>query len=268
MRQSIANPIARADLRRWPRDPTIAHLVLLDVGMVPTAAAIDGWIRNAFDSHLDNNAERGADTNTVTRSARGSDATVEITRIRTGALFPASTAAFLDHGFVEVDRLALLERALLDPVAVPRQPDLTLNPLRGRDLAVAAEIDHASFPDGWQHDAASLEEVAAATPHSRRRLVAPSTPWRRRQTSIGFAITGCAGPNGYLQRLAVHPSARRHGAGRILVADALNWLLRRGARRAMVNTGIDNLEALALYRDTGFIQRDEQLLVLELTRPT
>ena len=245
MRQSIANPTARADLRRWPLDPTIAHLVLLDVHMVPTAEAIDGWVREAFES-------------------------ADVGRIRTGALFPSATEAFLDAGFVEVDRLVLLERALHDPVEVSPPSGLATMRMRSRDLSDAADIDRASFPDGWRHDADSLHEIATATPHARRRLVAPTFGQRhrvRRETPIGFAITGCAGPNGYIQRLAIHPDARRHGAGRLLVDDALDWLVRRGAQRAMVNTGIDNMAALDLYRHAGFERLRDELVVVEITRP-
>lgn len=246
MRQSIANPTVRADIRRWPLDPSIAHLVLLDVHMVPTTETIDGWVRDAFGS-------------------------ADVQRIRTGALFPMAAAAFLDAGFAEADRLALLERAVHDRVPISTPSELVTRRLRVRDLAAAADIDRASFPDGWQHDAVSLEEIATATPQSRRRLVARSTGRRsgnRNQAPIGFAITGCAGPNGYLQRLAVHPDARRDGAARLLVEDALDWLVRRGANRAMVNTGIDNLAALDLYRHAGFERLRDELIVLELVRPT
>ena len=246
MRQSIANPMVRADIRPWPLDASIAHLVLLDVHMVPSAAAIHDWVREAFEP-------------------------TEVRRIRTGALFPAAAAAFLDAGFVEADRLALLERAIHDRVQVTTPSTLTTRRLRARDLEAAADIDRASFPDGWQHDAASLEDIATATPQSRRRLVTRSTGRRsgnRHRPPIGFAITGCAGTNGYLQRLAVHPDARRSGAARLLVDDALDWLVRRGTHRVMVNTGIDNPAALELYRNAGFERLREELVVVELARPT
>ena len=241
MGQSIANPTVRADIRRWPLDPTIAHLVLLDVHMEPSANGIDGWVRDAFDS-------------------------IDVQRIRTGALFPAAARPFIEAGFVEADRLTLLERALHDRVAVSPPFGLTTTRLRARDFDAAAAIDRVSFPQGWQHDAKSLDEIATATPQSRRRLVAPSSR-RRRTAPIGFAITGCAGRNGYLQRLAVHPAARRNGAARLLVDDALDWLVRSGAQRAMVNTGTANLAALDLYQRAGFERRRDELVVLELARP-
>ena len=68
----------------------------------------------------------------------------------------------------------------------------------------------------------------------------------------GYAITGRAGNHGYLQRIAVHPSARRHGLGRTLVADAMHWLWRQGVVRSYVNTQLENQAALALYESFGF----------------
>ena len=80
----------------------------------------------------------------------------------------------------------------------------------------------------------------------------------------GFALTGQSGVFGYLQRLAVDPQLRRRGIGRRLVADSLCWMQRRGATVAMVNTGLDNEAALALYADMGFRRRSETLTILEL----
>lgn len=242
MRQSIVNPTARAEIRPWPLDPTIAHLVLLDVHMEPTAEVIDDWVRTAFDAP-------------------------NIERMRTGALFPGAVDAFRAAGFVDADRLVLLERALHDRIHPSSPIGLTTARLRTKDLDLAAQIDRASFPVGWQHDADSLHDIATATPRSRRRLVTASASARRGREPVGFAITGSAGPNGYLQRLAVRPDARRNGAARLLVDDALDWLVRRGAHRAMVNTGTDNLAALELYRRAGFDQLRDELVVMELTRP-
>ena len=79
-----------------------------------------------------------------------------------------------------------------------------------------------------------------------------------------FAITGVANQVGYLQRLAVDPTAQRRGLGRALVADSLEWMHRRGATTAMVNTAFDNDAALALYETFGFQHRPDPLLILEL----
>ena len=120
-----------------------------------------------------------------------------------------------------------------------------------------AAIDQSAFPSGWRNDAASLADIASATPSARGRMA------RRDGRPVGFAITGKAGTTGYLQRIAVSPSAQRLGIGRLLVDDAVEWLMRRGANRALVNTGVDNRAALQLYEDASFERLDDQLVVLE-----
>lgn len=247
VRQATATPTARAELRRWPYEPALAHLVLLDIAMVPTNDDVEQWIADARELGVN-----AADA-----------ASAEPTRIRTGALFPRAAAAFTRCGFVEVDRLALLERPLHDVAPDSSASVLTTTRLRRRDIHAAAEIDHAAFPQGWRHDVDSLDSITTATPQARLRLAVTPEQRRSRERPVGFAITGRSGPNGYLQRIAVRPDARRNGAARLLVDDALHWLVRRGASRALVNTGTDNHAALALYAAAGFGRLPDELVVLE-----
>ena len=62
--------------------------------------------------------------------------------------------------------------------------------------------------------------------------------------------------------MAVHPDHGGHGLGRALVTDALHWLQRRGARRAVVNTQEGNATALGLYEALGFRPEPDGLDVL------
>ncbi|MEX0666908.1 MAG: GNAT family N-acetyltransferase, partial [Acidimicrobiia bacterium] len=71
-------------------------------------------------------------------------------------------------------------------------------------------------------------------------------------TCVGFAIAGAALGAGYLQRLAVSPSARGHGLGSDLVRASLRWARGHGARSMLVNTQRDNLAAASIYRQLGF----------------
>ncbi len=79
---------------------------------------------------------------------------------------------------------------------------------------------------------------------------------------MGYTIAGRAGRRGYLQRLAVMPSAQGHGFGAALVVDALSWMAARGAHDAVVNTQTDNERALDLYVRLGFERQPEGLAVL------
>jgi ribosomal protein S18 acetylase RimI-like enzyme len=210
-------------------------------------------------------------------------------RARTSALFPVVTPVFLAAGFAPIDTLALLRCELLDDASsftdatatatpsamAPRRrrgdrrgsgdttslvapPPVRLRALRRRHHRVAAQIDLLAFGDPWANDATSLGEIRHATPihHAVR-----SVEGRR---TTGFAITGLAGDTGYLQRLAVHPDHHRHGIGTALVADAMTWIRECGAGTVMVNTGIDNHAALALYRRFGFHELAQRLTIAEL----
>jgi GNAT superfamily N-acetyltransferase len=244
VRQATATPSARADLRPWPLDASIRHLVMLDVAMIPSVDEVERWLESAY---------RAVPTDPTVPSV-----------VRTGALYPAAAEAFLARGFVVVDRLALLQRQLTGS-APPgsRGPSSSRGTrrVRKRDLATIARIDQAAFPIGWGNDADSLAGIIAATPQARGRMARDAE-----RTPVGFALTGKAGTTGYLQRIAVRPDARRAGLGRRLVDDALHWLMRRGARRALVNTGFDNRPALRMYEDASFELLDDELLVLEHRR--
>ena len=80
---------------------------------------------------------------------------------------------------------------------------------------------------------------------------------------MAFSISGRADRSGYVQRLAVDPSARRRGFARLLLDDARRWMQRRGVARVMVNTAADNHPALDLYRSAGFTEQPGSLLILE-----
>ncbi len=231
------------EVRRWPHDPTIAHLVLLDVSVLPTLDDIGRLTERTFADDP------------------------EVRAIRTSALFPGPRERFAEAGYDVCERLALLERAIdrIAPVALSGPPPapagaIRLRRLTQRRLDDAARIDRAAFPPGWSNSEHTLADIAGATPRHRARLAVDDT------SPVGFAITGLAGHVGYLQRLAVDPDHQRRGIARLLVDDALAWLQRRGGTTALVNTGVDNEPALALYRQLGFRHRRDELVVMERSR--
>jgi len=159
----------------------------------------------------------------------------------TSALAPADAVAFLDVGFAVRERLDLLEHQMR-ALPTPRRPCARM---RRADLPSVLMVDRLAFDDDWRLDVGGLDDAIGATPVARSRVA-------RDEELIGYAITGRAGRQGYLQRVAVHPNARRCGWGRDLVADGLGWLIRHGVQRAVVNTQVDNAPAHALYRACGF----------------
>ena len=119
------------------------------------------------------------------------------------------------------------------------------------------DVDARAFEPFWKLDRANLLEAIHATPTTRvMGAFAPDLS--------GYAVTGLAADHGYLQRLAVEPSAQGKGLGALLVHDALAWLVDQGATGASVNTQEHNTRALALYERLGFVRVEPGLAVLRL----
>lgn len=209
------------------------------------------WRGDATTAYL--TPARGRPSPAAVERALEDLARMRYTTALTGALGLAEQSAFLEAGFSVHERLHLLTRSLLDlPRAAALDPPLRRGRRADRDDLLA--VDGAAFPPFWRLDGPGLDDAMSATPASRLR-VAPSPaddPGVR-----GYAITGRAGPRGYLQRLAVDPARQRQGIGTALVIDGLRWLRRWGAGEVLVNTQQDNAAALALYESLGFhLQRD------------
>lgn len=228
---AVEQPV-RARLGRWPHQPDVAHLVLLDHQMVPTPNHVAGWIRDARR--------------------------LGCRAIRTGALFPTALRAFTDAGFDTIDTLVLMECDLTGRSAVANPASVRLRRLRRGQLAAAAAVDQAAFDFPWGNDEQALSDITDATPQFRARHVVDDG------RSIGFAISGRAGVAGYVQRLAIHPEHQGRGLGALLLGDSLSWMARRRVRRALVNTAENNHRALDLYGRFGFRRRTDNLQIVEL----
>jgi GNAT superfamily N-acetyltransferase len=179
----------------------------------------------------------------------------------TAALPRREQAPFLDVGFTVGERLHLLVHPL-DHLPVLR-PVASLRRARRRDRAATLAVDHAAFQSFWRLDDRGLGDALAATSAVHYRVaVGPVRPVGEQSGLVGYAITGRADHRGYVQRLAVDPSAEGTGVGATLLIDGLRWLRRWGARDALVNTQEGNERSLRLYQRTGFVLQPEGLAVL------
>jgi ribosomal protein S18 acetylase RimI-like enzyme len=176
-------------------------------------------------------------------------------RALTAALVPRDQEAFLAAGFTLHEALHLLVHDLR---SIPPAPQRVLlrRPHRADRPGVLA-VDAAAFGDERRFDGAALDDAVAATPAARQRIATDDGG-----VVVAHAISGRGQQVGYLQRLAVAPSARRQGLGAALVVDALRWMRRHGASEALVNTQHGNEGALALYERLGFRRDPLELAVL------
>jgi ribosomal protein S18 acetylase RimI-like enzyme len=230
----------QARIGPWQGDDRVAYLSTLAGGPPPSVAFV--W------RCLDQLAGRG------------------FSRVVTGALAVPEQAAFLGAGFQVEENLDVLSVDLEDVAEGSLRGgnrDMLIRRARGTDRPDVLVLDHLAFDHFWQLDENGLADALGATPRARFRVaVRESNGSTSPILIVGYMITGRAASNGFLQRLAVHPTWQRRGAGRALVLDGLAWLKKRGAERAVVNTQPANHRALALYQSLGFRREARGLSVL------
>ena len=165
-------------------------------------------------------------------------------------LIPAEFAKpYVRAGMRVAARILMLRRELsyadimgLPPVA----PEGTIMGQGGReDIGEALEIDRECFEPLWAYDRGLFERYLG---NDRLVTVRDGSSGRL----IGFALTGVAGEEGSIGRLAVEAPRRRTGVGTALLAEALRWLAWSGASYATLSTQIDNRAAQRLYAASGF----------------
>lgn len=179
----------------------------------------------------------------------------------TPALSPSDAHPFAEAGFSLHERLHLLAYSIVEePATAGPLPDrVRLHAGRPWHRDAVVQIDSLAFEPFWQFDRRALHEARKATPSHRFRVAS------NKRDILGYAVTGRAGRRGYLQRLAVAPTAAGSGIGTALVADSLHWLHQRGVRTAMVNTQERNSRAFELYKHLGYQPQPDGLRVLSWT---
>lgn len=222
----------------WNADERVAYLAVAPSVLKPTVAGVERAVQVL--------ANRG------------------FIGVTTAALRPTETSAFSAAGFHERERLVILRHDLrdLDQAPMDDVPEVVrlVRPTR-RDRSAVIDIDHAAFTPPWWLDAEGLEEALRATPRVRFRVASERSTddW----LLAGYSVIGRSDRTGYVQRLAVHPDRAGRGLGRMLLANGLEWLRRRGATSALVNTQGQNQRALNLYLRAGFTVEPYELTVME-----
>ena len=115
------------------------------------------------------------------------------------------------------------------------------------DLARVAAIEQASFADPWTQDAL---ETAMGLAHIRF-LVAEEGGGTASQL-VGYVVALVMGDEGEIADIAVAPSARRAGVGRVLLSRVEDEMARCGVRALYLEVRESNRAALGLYAARGF----------------
>lgn len=124
-------------------------------------------------------------------------------------------------------------------------PAFALRSAAHRDAArVAALWRLLPGPGGWS--AADVDALVDA---------AAGSVWVAETdgTSVGFLAARWLPDRGEVLGVAVAPERRRHGAARALLGCAVADAERRGCTTLDLEVGVDNVNALALYRRCGFV---------------
>jgi ribosomal protein S18 acetylase RimI-like enzyme len=165
--------------------------------------------------------------------------------------------AWLQAGFETYIDLALMRKSLNDSGDSPshlvvEKPDADVDDL----LA----IDSAAFPDFWRFNRDGLEEAIQATSRSTTLTILGGNG-----TPIAYAVVGFGSAIAYLQRVAVEPDWQGQGMGRSLLRVAGRRARESGAKVLLLNTQLDNTQAIQLYEDEGFTKLPEPLTLLRVS---
>ena len=118
---------------------------------------------------------------------------------------------------------------------------LTVRELTSDDLDAVTEIERASNKSPWSRSL--FEGELRMSPSERHWIVGLID-----DAVVGFAGAMFVGDDVHVMNVAVDPSVRRHGYGRVLIAELLIRCIAQGGRQATLEVRRDNHAAIALYR--------------------
>ena len=131
------------------------------------------------------------------------------------------------------------------------RPGLLLRRAVLSDVPALAALEAACFTHPWT-PAQVHEEVARVPPDMVLVLEAPPDPAGAPAGIRAYCSFRLVVDEMQVMNVAVHPSYRRRGLARRLLAFAMARAARAGARRALLELRAGNREALALYESLGF----------------
>ncbi len=177
--------------------------------------------------------------------------TLEETRwVAALALWPWFVDLLEKRGFVEENRVVMLNWDGAEIAPFQSSPELVIRPMNLDDIALVEAVDEAAFSKIWQNSQVGLSLAY--------RQAAVATVAEFAGQMVGYQISTATPVGGHLARLAVLPGYQGQGIGLALVQDLLLQFRRRSAQRITVNTQKDNSTSLQLYQKVGFYRTGEE----------
>jgi ribosomal-protein-alanine N-acetyltransferase len=128
---------------------------------------------------------------------------------------------------------------------VSRRPDVTIAPLRKKDLRAVMAIEQQVYTHPWTH---SLFLSELALPASRVYLVA-----RVDRVVVGYAGLMLAPDEAHVTTIAVDPEWQRHHVATRLLVALTREALERNYAAMTLEVRVSARGAQALYRRFGFV---------------
>ncbi len=116
-------------------------------------------------------------------------------------------------------------------------------PMRLEDLDAVLTIEQSSFPAPWSRNM-FIEEME----NQNARLVT----FKIEGSIVGYVCFWAVLDEAHLLSVAVHPSRRHQGLGRLIMAEIERLCIKEGLKRIILEVARKNTVARDLYRKCGF----------------
>ncbi len=155
-------------------------------------------------------------------------------------------APLMRQGFVVHDYIIHFERAIPLQPLTPEfiRPEVHLRALGSHEINHLTLLDHQAFDWPWQFSSGELVKWLMTA--DRFAVL------EEQGDLVGYSCVQVHGEQAQIVRLAILPARQGLGYGRYLLADALDFAARQGAKHVTLNTQWHNVVSQRLYKGFGF----------------
>ncbi len=128
---------------------------------------------------------------------------------------------------------------------------MTIRPVTVHDAGAAVALWSVFFPEYGDNSHPQRDSAASV---GRKLAFGDGLFWLAEIDCrvVGTVMAGYDRHRGWIYSLGVHPTARRIGVGRALLAEAERALFARGAPKINLQEFTHNVEAQAFWQSTGY----------------